>query len=253
MYRSLDLTPTEKANLDQTLLEKGIFDTHGNQLKTATIDQLSWDYQNRLQSTTEEQTDGITIREYNVYAVPGKRSRKLTEKTDTEGNIIAINEAIYLDNLEFRTTWKGENLSYDGESVEDNGSPIDPYEQYGALRIRPRHKQAARKLTYTFVDGKEASGTYTQYSLDNNIDSCEMTLGNNGQLAGYSAYRPYGETCVSYGKTRVQHYKYSGQEEDRSGLYYYGFRSYLPANFRWVNPDPAGMQGSGMNLYAMVW
>ena len=38
---------------------------------------------------------------------------------------------------------------------------------------------------------------------------------------------------------------------DESGLYYYGYRSYLKAHFRWLSPDPTGL-ASGTNSYAMV-
>lgn len=45
--------------------------------------------------------------------------------------------------------------------------------------------------------------------------------------------------------------RYSGQERDATGFYYYGFRFYLPSWQRWLNPDPAG-NVDGLNLYRMV-
>src|SRR5690606_16697211 len=46
-------------------------------------------------------------------------------------------------------------------------------------------------------------------------------------------------------------YRYSGQERDATGLYYYGARYYPPWLCRWLNPDPGGTI-DGLNLYAFV-
>ncbi|MEO9804100.1 MAG: hypothetical protein ABJF04_12665, partial [Reichenbachiella sp.] len=78
LYQSLNLTPTEQANLNEALLGKGIFDPHGNQLKTKTGQVLTWDYQNMLQTTTTAQADGSTLAEYNTYAKAGQRNCKVT-------------------------------------------------------------------------------------------------------------------------------------------------------------------------------
>ncbi|MEO9853334.1 MAG: RHS repeat-associated core domain-containing protein, partial [Reichenbachiella sp.] len=82
--------------------------------------------------------------------------------------------------------------------------------------------------------------------------SCELTLNSSGQVESYESYKPYGDIAISFGKTSQQPYKYSGQEKDQSGLYYYGFRSLDPEIFRWTSPDPTGLQGSGLNWYVLV-
>ncbi|MEO9850131.1 MAG: RHS repeat-associated core domain-containing protein, partial [Reichenbachiella sp.] len=222
--------------------------------KTKTGQVLTWDYQNMLQTTTTAQADGSTLAEYNTYAKAGQRNCKVTEKKDQDSNTTEITESLYLSNLEYRTIWKGENLSYDGETVteQSTGAMVIPHEQYSTLRIRQGHKQVAQKRVYQYKEGIKVPDQTTSYSLDNNIDSCELTLGGNGHLESYESYKPYGETAISYGKTGQQPYKYSGQEKDESGLYYYGYRSLDPDTFRWISPDPAGLQGSGLNWYAMV-
>ena len=45
--------------------------------------------------------------------------------------------------------------------------------------------------------------------------------------------------------------RYSGKERDATGLYYYGYRYYMPWMGRWLNPDPAWTI-DGLNLYRMV-
>ncbi|MEP1778004.1 RHS repeat-associated core domain-containing protein [Reichenbachiella sp.] len=254
LYASLNLTPTQKASLDQALLERGIFDRHGNQLKAGTNQTLAWDYRNMLQTTVTDLSEGGKLKEDNTCAKAGQRNCKVTEKTDALDSTTEINESMYMGNLEYRTTWHGENLSYDGETVTEHstGAMVSPYEQYTTLRIRQGHKQAAQKKIYTYKDGIKVTERAATYTLDNNIDSCELTLNSSGQVESYESYKPYGDIAISFGKTSQQPYKYSGQEKDQSGLYYYGFRSLDPEIFRWTSPDPTGLQGSGLNWYVLV-
>ncbi len=252
LYHRLDLTPPEKANPEQTFRDKGIFDTHGNQLKTGTLDALTWDYRNRLQTTTQVRADGTKTVEYNVYAAPGRRSKKVTKTIDKYGNISEIEEAIYLNDLEYCTTWMGNDLHYDGETVTEvdnqgNRQTIPPDESSRTLRIRDGRKQIARIKTDT-----ASQSTQTHYYLDNHINSCQMVMDSQGNLQSYLAFYPYGNTAVSFGQTSDQAYNYSGKEQDKSGLYYYGYRSYLPDNFRWMSPDPLGLGGGGTNLFVYV-
>ncbi|HEN3606840.1 TPA: hypothetical protein U5E23_004190, partial [Yersinia enterocolitica] len=68
-------------------------------------------------------------------------------------------------------------------------------------------------------------------------------------------YYPFGGTALFASRNTLEaKYKtvrYSGKERDASGLYYYGFRYYLPWLGRWLSADPAGTI-DGLNLYRMV-
>ena len=66
-------------------------------------------------------------------------------------------------------------------------------------------------------------------------------------------YYPFGETAWLRPRTGGDHktVRYSGKERDATGLYYYGFRYYMPWLQRWLNPDPSGGV-DGLNLYQMV-
>ena len=74
-----------------------------------------------------------------------------------------------------------------------------------------------------------------------------------GGLFSQEIYYPFGGTAVyrqracGYDK-RV---RYAGKERDITGLYYYGFRYYVPWLMRWLNPDPAGTI-DGLNKLRMV-
>ncbi|WP_227993459.1 RHS repeat-associated core domain-containing protein, partial [Shewanella sp. YLB-07] len=68
-------------------------------------------------------------------------------------------------------------------------------------------------------------------------------------------YYPFGGTAVWSAKhtseAKYKYVRYSGKERDATGLYYYGYRYYMPWMGRWLNPDPAWTV-DGLNLYRMV-
>ena len=240
------LAPQQKLHLEQSLFTLNIFDDHGNQLRTADPSlNNQWDAHNSLQSTGFKNARGYDAAEYSVYAAPGKRSRKVTETKDTQGKLIQVQESLYLGQVEYRSTWKGKDLTYDGAVIrEASGKAVAAQLQYKSLRITEGHRQIAQKDVYP-------SKQSLQFYLDSNIDSCQTQLDSSGKLISYRANYPYGETSISFGETNTQKDQYSGQELDESGLYYYGYRSYLKAHFRWLSPDPTGL-ASDINSYAMV-
>jgi RHS repeat-associated protein len=74
-----------------------------------------------------------------------------------------------------------------------------------------------------------------------------------GVVVGRYSYDPYGNTLSLSGtRALVNRFRFSSKEHHaQSGLYYYGYRFYVPELQRWVNRDPIGEQG-GINLYFYV-
>ena len=251
LYSSLDLE--QKRDLDASI--DTFFDVHGNQKQTGSPALMNrWDCSNQIQNTKQLVSDGSRTLEYSVYAKSGSRSRKILERQDALGNVYHIRETVYLEELEYQTAWQGDNLVYDGEDVTDaeSGEVVSPIEASHTLRIREGHRQVGERKVFTVKAGQAVDEAETLFSLDNRIDSCQARLDPSGELKSFLSYAPYGQTTQSFGETLDQRYRYSGQEEEDSGLYAYGFRSYLPSCYRWMSPDPAGMSGSGLNRYAMV-
>ena len=251
LYSSLDLE--QKLDLDASI--ETFFDVHGNQKQTGSPALMNrWDCSNQIQCTGQVAPDGSRTLEYSVYVVQGKRSRKILERYDAGGGLVYIQETDYLEELEYQTAWQGDNLVYDGEDVTDaeSGEVVSPIEASHTLRIREGHRQVGERKVFTVKAGQAVDEAETLFSLDNRIDSCQARLDPSGELKSFLSYAPYGQTTQSFGETLDQRYRYSGQEEEDSGLYAYGFRSYLPSCYRWMSPDPAGMSGSGLNRYAMV-
>ncbi|WP_248748059.1 RHS repeat-associated core domain-containing protein, partial [Pseudomonas sp. MWU12-2037] len=94
-----------------------------------------------------------------------------------------------------------------------------------------------------------------RYNLTDHLGSSSLELDSEAEVISQETYHPYGSTAWFAGRNEVEAgYKtvrYSGQERDTTGLYYYGFRYYAPWLQRWINPDPAGGV-DGLNLYAFV-
>lgn len=94
-----------------------------------------------------------------------------------------------------------------------------------------------------------------RYSLDDHLGSCALELDQHADIISLEHYYPFGGTAWwgvrSALEASYKTIRYSGQELDVSGLYYYGARYYAPWLQRWISADPAG-DVDGLNLYAFV-
>jgi RHS repeat-associated protein len=89
--------------------------------------------------------------------------------------------------------------------------------------------------------------TYQYYS--NTRGDITAVLDSAGAVAAAYAYDPFGIPLAVTG-TLQQPMRFSTKAYDeRTGLYYYGYRFYSPKLGRWLSRDPIGEKG-GSNLYA---
>ena len=72
-----------------------------------------------------------------------------------------------------------------------------------------------------------------------------------GTLQTQYTYEPFGYATQT-GQANTNSYKYTGREDDSSGLDYYRARYYHPRLQRFVAEDPLNFAGGDMNLYAYV-
>jgi RHS repeat-associated protein len=63
------------------------------------------------------------------------------------------------------------------------------------------------------------------------------------------AYEPFGATTMT-GIGNANPYKFTGREEDGTGLYFYRARYYHPSLGRFISEDPIEYDGGDINLYA---
>ncbi len=99
---------------------------------------------------------------------------------------------------------------------------------------------------FTRTDG---SGTRTPLT-----DGLGSTLGladDAGTLQTQYTYDAFGNTSNS-GASSTNSSKYTGRDDDGTGLYYYRARYYSPSTQRFISEDPIGFGGGDVNLYAYV-
>jgi RHS repeat-associated protein len=82
-----------------------------------------------------------------------------------------------------------------------------------------------------------------RYQYDNHLGSACLELDDTGQIISYEEYHPFGTTSYRAGRSATEvslkRYKYCGKEQDEeTGLYYYGMRYYAAWLCRFVSVDP---------------
>jgi len=100
-----------------------------------------------------------------------------------------------------------------------------------------------------FFTRTDATGTRTP--LTDALGSTLALADDAGTLQTQYTYDPFGNTA-STGQSNANSSKYTGREDDGTGLYYYRARYYSPSLQRFISEDPRGLSGSGTNLYAYV-
>ena len=224
------------------------YDSVGNQVSRETSQDLAYNSDGSL-AYLSWQDKGYQITEYYTYISPGVRGRKVTEvRTLLTNMLVQVDTVSYVGEVEFRASYTGTNLSYDGDLVTDeSGNEVSPTIQRSVTRIKSGHSQVGK------IDKNELTDTQTiRYNVLNHLDSNELVLDEDGQLTHYRSYAPYGETLdETKADTTESELGYSGQEEDESGLVYYGHR-YYQKNGRWNRADPIRFKSGQLNMYNMV-
>jgi RHS repeat-associated protein len=99
-----------------------------------------------------------------------------------------------------------------------------------------------------FFSRTDSSGTATP--LRDGLGSVMALVDAGGAVQTSYSYEPFGKTTTS-GAASSNTQKYTGREEDGTGLYYYRNRYYSPTLQRFISEDPIGLAG-GINVYAYV-
>ena len=209
------------------------FDANGNLLKLQPGRTLHWDVRNQLCEVRPVEHDGAeSDSERYVYGADGMRVCKVRSLQTNARTVVA--QTLYLPALEIRTHSGTGEVLHVIEVATGRGS------------VRVLHWEAGIP--------NEITNNQQRYSLTDHLGSSTLELDQDASLITQERYYPFGGTAWSNGMAVQVSYKtvrYSGKEQDATGLYYYGFRYYMPWLQRWLNPDPAGTV-DGLNLYRMI-
>ena len=205
------------------------FDARGNLLQLDQGRLVRWNLRNQLQSISPvERAGGDNDQETYLYDGGGQRVRKI-RSLQTHARTV-ITEVRYLPGLELRIDGSGAGLQVIAAQTGLNDVNVLHWETSPPPGGNDRYR-------YTFTD---------------HLGSASLELAEDARIISQESYYPFGETAWSR-ETEVSYrtIRYSGKERDATGLYYYGYRYYVPWLQRWMNPDPAGTV-DGLNLYRMV-
>ncbi|MBI1395131.1 MAG: hypothetical protein GC151_04050, partial [Betaproteobacteria bacterium] len=118
------------------------------------------------------------------------------------------------------------------------------------------HTTSGSTITSTLLNGQglderyaRTQGGSTETFLTDALGSTVNLVNAGGALTANYVYEPYGQSSQS-GSSDTQ-YRYTGREDDGTGLMYYRARYYNPRTSRFISEDPIGLAG-GYNLYGYV-
>jgi len=96
-----------------------------------------------------------------------------------------------------------------------------------------------------------ADAADTVHYLGDALGSSVALTTPGGTAATTYTYEPFGRTETT-GTPNLNSFRFTGREDDGTGLYYYRARYYDPGRGRFVSADPIGLGGGDISLYAFV-
>jgi RHS repeat-associated protein len=214
------------------------YDRHGNMARMPHLPRMTWDEDDRLQSTTRQVVDdGMPETTYYGYDSLGERVRKATYWSSAAGTVARPkSEGLYL-------------------------GPIELYREFGAdgsvaLERETLHVMDDRQriaIVETRTLGNDAAlEKLTRYQFANHLGSAVLELDEAAGCISYEEYFPFGSTSYQARNNQVdltKSYRHSAKPRDReTDFYYYGSRYYAPWVGRWISCDPSGLK-EGVNLF----
>ncbi|MET7254007.1 SpvB/TcaC N-terminal domain-containing protein [Dyadobacter fermentans] len=91
------------------------------------------------------------------------------------------------------------------------------------------------------------------YYHTNQVGSTSFITDNDAKVVQYVEYLPYGETFMEQRVNHSSQFLFNGKEQDQeTGLYYYGARYYDPHTYQWLGVDPMAEKYPGFSPYNFV-
>jgi len=124
--------------------------------------------------------------------------------------------------------------------------------------LNPVQEKAGATVTANLLTGLGIDEFFTRtdeagaMSLLPDALGSTVALGDStGTLQTQYTYEPFGY-ALQTGLASSSSYKYTGREDDGTGLYYYRARYYHPRLQRFIGEDPIGLGGGSSNFYLYV-
>ena len=166
---------------------------------------------------------------------------RLWTLTDTNGT-----EVYDYDPMDHRIGRSGGQLgnrSYflEGEHLES------VYDGAGNLKEKYFRGSSIDELVAAWMEDTDGKTKPYLFHHDN-VNNVTAVSGHNGGTTQAITYSAFGQTQSSTGAS-PNRLKYTGREDDGSGLYYYRARYYDPLIGRFISEDPIGFASGDMSFY----
>jgi RHS repeat-associated protein len=217
-------------------------DNNGNIESLPNTGAVTWDSEDRI----KEVNLGGGGTAYYTYNAQGERIRKVIHNNSG----IKIKETLYLDGYEVYHEFVTGTVDFERETLH----VIPPFTTHDSPFTATG--KVAMVETKTIENSTPISSPVPRirYQHSDHLGSSSVETSDTGALISFEEYYPYGGTSFqstsSSSQVSAKRYRYNGKEKDEeTNLYYYGARYYISWLGRWMNCDPLGEEGSGLNLY----
>lgn len=95
-------------------------------------------------------------------------------------------------------------------------------------------------------------GSTARHFMSDALGSVIALTDAAGAVQTQYSFEPYGKTTVT-GSANSNSQRFTGREEDSTGIYYYRARYFSPQLSRFIAEDPIGWQSGQTNDYQYVW
>ncbi len=190
-----------------------------------------------------------------------------TETYDLNGNLATVTDAgvtaTYMWNARnqltgISTTGFTASFSYDSFGRRTGKTVQGVVTNYVYDGLNPVQEKAGAVVTANLLTGlgideffTRTDGVGSRTLLPDALGSTVALGDSTGTLQTQYTYEPFG-SATQTGLASTNSYKYTGREDDGSGLDYYRARYYHPRLQRFIAEDPIGFAGGDINIYAYV-
>lgn len=109
---------------------------------------------------------------------------------------------------------------------------------------------AKQEQTGKVISTVDANENLRYFYHTNYLGSTNFISDKDGSVVQYIEYMPFGETFMEQRKDYSNQFLFNGKEQDQeTGLYYYGARYYDPATYQWLGVDPMAEKFAGISPY----
>jgi RHS repeat-associated protein len=206
------------------------YDLTGNITSMPHLSAIGWDERGR-QVSGDRGGGGVV---YHRYDASGLRVRKVQTRRIGAGEVVSY-ERIYLGEYEVLRV------------LDATGAATQEIETVHGL------DGARRVVLFDTETTAVPPSPVARYQLDNHLGSAVLELDDAAAVISYEELHPFGTTAyharAPVAEVGLKRYRFLGKERDvETGFDYCDARHYCPWLGRFINPDPAGIDG-GLNLF----